>query len=157
MRRIRAYMQPARPDLPLTESTEIRASFISEPSNAKRVFMSHKTGDYYDAKAVGRRLAGVGLYVYFVEDDPQVGPGDRDQLPGEIKEAVRRSAGLLVYASDRLVDKDASWVCFEVGLAQMRNILTGRYTVTDRSTELLSPIRGLQRVEHGLARWAMML
>ena len=67
---------------------------------------------------------------------------------------MRQSAGLLVYASDRLVDDDSSWVCFEVGLAEMRNLVTGRYTVTNRSTLLLSPIRGLRPVEQQLSTWA---
>lgn len=155
MRTIRAYIQPDHPDVPLTESAEIRASVRSEAVETKRVFMSHKTGDYYDANAVAGELFDLGLSVYFVQDDPNVAPGDRDQLPDEIKTAVRRSAGLLVFASDRLVDLDSSWVCFEVGLAQMRNIATARYTVTRRSARLLSPIRGLERVEDNLGLWAI--
>ena len=155
MRMIRAYVQANQPDSPFTESAEIRASVRSEPVSTKRVFMSHKTGDYHNANVVGQRLLNMGLSVYFVHDDPSVAPGDRDQLPGEVKEAVRRSSGLLVYASDRLVDLDASWVCFEVGLAEMQNMATARYTATTRSGNLLSPIRGLERVENSLGKWAI--
>ena len=155
MRTIRAYIQPDLPDLPFTERAEIRASVRAEAVETKRVFMSHKTGDYDDAKTVAGRLFDHGLSVYFVQDDPNVAPGDRDQLPDEVKEAVRRSAALLVFASDRLVDLDSSWVCFEVGLAQMRNIATARYTVTRRSAQLLSPVRGLERVESKLGMWAI--
>ena len=157
MRRIRAYVQPDRPDLSFTETAQIRARVASEPRTAKRVFMSHKSDDYNDAKVVGRRLLNAGLAVYFVHDDPSVAPGDRDHLPYEVKDAVRRSAGLLVYASDKLVVLDSSWVCFEVGLAEMRNIETARYTTTARSSELLSPIRGLARVEYTLSQWATKL
>ena len=153
MRRIIDYTPAGRPDSPLTKAYEIRASIAGESRAIKRVFMSHKSGDYNEARGVGRRLAIAGLSVYFVEDDPSVASGDRDHLPNEIKEAVRLSTGLLVYASNRLVDGDASWVCFEVGLAEMRDILTARYTVTDRSTFLLSPIRGLQAVELSLNSW----
>lgn len=155
MRRIRAYIQPDLPDLPRTESADIRASVRSEAVETRRVFMSHKTGDYDDAKVVAARLLAEGLSVYFVHDDPNVAPGDRDQLPDEVKDAVRSSAALLVFASDRLVDQDSSWVCFEVGLAQMRNIATARYTATRRSQRLLSPIRGLERVESRLGLWAI--
>ena len=153
MRRIRQYLQAGRPDRPLTESRDIRASIQSEAIQAKRVFMSHKTGDYVDAVSVGQQLAKEGLSVYFVEDDDAVRPGDRDHLPDEIKDAVRRSAGLLVYASNRLLDEDASWVCYEVGLAEMRDLATARYTVTNRSPALLSPIRGLEAVENSLSAW----
>ena len=153
MRRILNYTPAGRPDSPITKAYEIRDSIASEESEVKRVFMSHKTGDYNDARRVGHRLVNAGLSVYFVEDDPYVAPGDRDHLPEEIKDAVRSSAGLLVYASDRLVDGDASWVCFEVGLGEMRNIATARYTVTRRWTTLLSPIRGLEAVEGSLDMW----
>lgn len=153
MRRIANYLPAGRPDSPLTKANEIRASIASESSAVKCVFMSHKTGDYDRAREVGRRLANAGLSVYFVEDDPEVAPGDHDHLPVEIKDAVRRSAGLLVYASNLLVEGDASWVCFEVGLAEMRGIATARYTVTYRTTSLLSPIRGLEAVEGSLDSW----
>ena len=154
MRMIRAYIQADGRDPPLTESAAIRASVRSEPTGTKRVFMSHKTGDYPQAFTVGNKLSRFGLSVYFVHDDPDVAPGDRDQLPSEVKSAMRHSNGLLVYASDNLVDLDASWVCFEVGLAEMRSMVTARYTVTNRSRRLLSPLRGLERVEKNLGVWA---
>ena len=153
MRRIKNYIPAGRPRTAYAMASEIRRSIASESPGARRVFMSHKTGDYDDASAVGHRLASAGLSVYFVEDDPAVRPGDHDHLPAEIKDAVRRSAGLLVYASDRLVAGDASWVCFEVGLADMRGIATARYTVTSYPTSLLSPIRGLEAVERSLGSW----
>ena len=146
-------MQASRPDFALAKAHEIRNSIASESHLSRRVFMSHKTGDYNDARVVGSQLAIGGLSVYFVEDDPSVASGDRDHLPDEIKDAVRRSAGLLVYASDRLIEGDASWVCFEVGLAEMRNIATARYTVTMVWRTLLSPIRGLETVERSLDSW----
>ena len=57
------------------------------------------------------------LCVYFIEDDPSVSPGDRDDLPDEIKQVMRKCNALLVYASKKLADSDCSWICFEVGLA----------------------------------------
>ena len=155
MRTIRAYVQPGVPGSPLTESAEITASVQSEGAATKRVFISHKTGDYPAARAISGPLFDLGLAAYFVHDDPAVAPGDRDQLPDEVRQAMRQSAALLVFASDRLVDQDSSWVCFEVGLAEMRNIPTARYTVTSRSADLLSPIRGLERVEKKLKAWAI--
>lgn len=153
MRRIGHYIRARQPSVVLDRAHDIHSSVHSESYLTRRVFMSHKTGDYYDAISVGHKLASAGLSVYFVEDDPAVAPGDRDRLPSEIKDAVRQSAGLLVYASDLLLEGDASWVCFEVGLAEMRNIATARYTVTTRWRNLLSPIRGLESVERSLESW----
>lgn len=146
-------MRARQPSVVLDRAHDIRSSIAGEPRLTRRVFMSHKTGDYNDAHLVGRQLAIAGLSVYFVEDDPSVASGDRDRLPSEIKHAVRDSAGLLVYASDRLLKGDASWVCFEVGLAEMRNIATARYTVTTYWWNLLSPIRRLEAVERSLESW----
>ena len=105
-----------------------RADFVAGNLTGHLVFISHKTADYDDAKRPARRLAANGLSVYFVEDDPSVAPGDRNALPDEIKKVVRACKGLLVYASDTLVAGDASWVCFEVGLAEMVDMEAARYT-----------------------------
>ena len=121
------------------------------------VFMSHKTVDYTAAQRPARQLTAFGLGVYFVEDDPNVPAGDRDTLPDEIKAVVRRCKGLLVYASDALVDEDSSWVCFEVGLAEMTDDHTARYTTTHRGRALLSPLRDLDAVEARLPAWAQLV
>lgn len=81
MRMIRAYVQANQPDSPFTESAEIRASVRSEPDGTKRVFMSHKTGDYRYAKVVGQKLLRLGLSVYFVHDDPNVAQGTAINSP----------------------------------------------------------------------------
>ena len=98
MRRIRAQIHPDLPGLPFTETAEIRTYVEAEPVGAERVFISHKTGDYDDAKAVVARLLDYGLPVYFTEDDPNVASGNRGRIPNETKDTVRRSVGLLVFA-----------------------------------------------------------
>ena len=127
-----------------------RADFVASNLTGHLVFISHKTADYDDAKRPARRLAANGLSVYFVEDDPSVAPGDRNALPDEIKNVVRACKGLLVYASDTLVAGDASWVCFEVGLAEMVDMEAARYTATSHDNDLLSPLRGLDPIEGDL-------
>lgn len=133
---------------------QVRADFILGHLPGNLVFISHKTIDYDDAKIPAGQLAANGLSVYFVEDDLSVAPGDRDTLPDEIKKVIQASKGLLVYASDTLIDEDASWVCFEVGLAEMKDMETARYTATSREGDLLSPLRRLDPVEGKLSRWA---
>lgn len=159
-RRIVGYL-PARSTVPITAESRLHAHLDDERRRPRHsvacVFMSHKTGDYQEAEVVGRELSAEGLGVYFVEDDPNVAAGDRDELPDEIKEVMRWCSGLLVYASSRLVDEDSSWVCFEVGLAEMRDSETARYTTTYRSSQLLSPIRGLAPVEDRLDVWAQLV
>ena len=128
---------------------------VGQHATHKTVFISHKTADYNEAEErVGKALSKQGLAVYFVEDDSSVSPGDRDELPGEIKTVMRKCNALLVYASEKLVSSDCSWICFEVGLAEMWTLSTARYTTIYSASRLLSPIRCLETVEQKLSQWA---